>query len=164
MAGGGDHTAGMVTAALSCMKSKQSWKKSAPEELGMPVGTGTSGTVMRGSIPSHSQRRKSGAMELMVASEADEQGCSLYIPAWGSVWEWQKTKRPGRLCCRLLSIQRGWEMLSRCHVNARALLCIQNSSCLVFSQMVSVSSLHCGVTVLTYFLLLLPTPFQPRVF
>lgn len=51
----------MVTAALSCVKSKQCWKKSTPEGLRVPVGTGTFVTVMRGSsltFPGAEVRRK----------------------------------------------------------------------------------------------------------
>lgn len=51
----------MVTAALSCVKSKQGWKKSTPEGLRVPVGTGTFVTVMRGSsltFPGAEVRRK----------------------------------------------------------------------------------------------------------
>lgn len=53
------------------MKSKRGWKKSALEELSVPVGT--YGTVTRGLIPSHSQGQKSGGRGLMLASEVDKQ-------------------------------------------------------------------------------------------
>lgn len=55
------------------VKSKHGSKKSAPEELSVPVGTGTSGTVTRGSIPCRSQGQKSGGRGLMLASEVHKQ-------------------------------------------------------------------------------------------
>jgi len=98
--------------------SRPGWKKSAAEELGVPVGTGSSGSVMSGSMPSPSQGQQSGGREVMLASEVAEQGCSLYPPDWGRVWEWQRSKRSVPQCCHLLSTQWDWEMVPRCRGSA----------------------------------------------